>query len=338
MITIKTMAEMLGISTTTVSNVIHGKTKEVSSDMIEKVQQLIREYDYIPNINARNLAQNKSKIIGLALKSRRDKYENFIKDPFAGEITGAVESSVRERGYFTMLYISDVIEEIINSVASWNVDGLILIGMQTEDCIMLKKKFKKPMVFIDSYFDNRVVDYVNVGIEDRKGSHAITKHLIDRGHTKIAFLADNCISGDRERFMGYKDALIEAGIAYSEEDFILIQPEKGRITNSLMEIYHNADKYSAYVCASDYYAVMIMNYLSDRGKTIPEDISIVGFDDNAYSQIVRPALTTVHQDVSGKGEKSVEKLFELFQTEKIVENKVVLPTSVVIRDSVSRIG
>lgn len=338
MITIKAMAQMLGISTTTVSNVIHGKTGEVSPATIQRVQQLITEYEYVPNLNASNLAQNKSKIIGLAMKSGRDKYENFIKDPFAGELTGGVESAVRSHGYFTMLYISDKIEEIINSVASWNVDGLVLMGMQTEDCILLKKRIKKPMVFIDSFFDERVQDYVNVGLEDRKGSFEITNYLIESGHRKIAFFADNCIGTDYMRFQGYQDAILKAGIAYQDEDFVLIQPEEGKMTSTLTAALRLSEVYTAFVCCSDYYAVRIMNHLRDHGKKIPDDISIVGFDDNAYSQLVRPALTTVHQDVTQKSAVAVEKLFEMLNGKDLKENRVELPVHVVVRNSVKNLN
>lgn len=85
MITIKDMAEMLGISTTTVSNVIHGKTSEVSQKTVERVEKLLEEYEYVPNISARSLTQNCSNIIGVALKCRKDKYTNLIMDPFFGE-------------------------------------------------------------------------------------------------------------------------------------------------------------------------------------------------------------------------------------------------------------
>ena len=81
MVTIKELAKRLNLSTTTVSNVIHGKTKEVSAATIERVQKALEEYEYVPNINARNLAQNKSKIIGVAMKGRADKTPNLFKDP-----------------------------------------------------------------------------------------------------------------------------------------------------------------------------------------------------------------------------------------------------------------
>lgn len=336
MITIKKMAELLGTSTTTVSNVIHGKTGEVSPAMVEKVQQLLLEYDYVPNINARNLARNKSGIIGLAMKACRDKYENFIKDPFAGELTGAVESCVRAGGYFTMLYISDDITEIISSVASWNVDGLILHGMQAEDGAKITEKIKKPMVFIDCYLEETVPDYVNVGSQDRKGCYDITRYLIGHGHERIAFLADNRFGVDFERLKGFQDALREAGILYTEEHFIMLQPNGDDLSKTLDDVYKKVGDFTAFVCASDYYAAHILNDLKDRGVNIPEDISIVGFDDNVYSQIVRPALTTVHQDVTEKGSLAVDKLFQMIQQEEIGERIIRLPVEIVERASVKK--
>ena len=133
MITIKEMAEMLGISTTTVSNVINGKTSEVSQKTAEKVQKLLDEYDYVPNMNAKNLAQNHSRLIGIVLKRRKDKYENIFTDPFHGELLGALESAIREQGYYMMIYISEDIEEIVRNIVGWNTEGLILIGMLHDD-------------------------------------------------------------------------------------------------------------------------------------------------------------------------------------------------------------
>ena len=334
MVTIKQMAEMLGTSTTTVSNVIHGKTGEVSPAMVEKVKRLLEEYDYIPNINARNLARNKSGIIGLAMKASRSKYENFIKDPFAGELTGAVEGCIRARGYFTMLYISDDMTEIINSVASWNVDGLVLVGMLKDDAILMKEKVKKPMVFVDSYFNDSSFEYVNVGIEDRKGSYEITKYVIGKGHKRIAYLADNCEGVDHERFKGYLDAIQEAGISYEKDDFIMMRPSGADMSLLLEDVYQRVHDFTAFVCASDYYAANIMNYLNDQGVKIPEEMSIVGFDDNIYSRMVRPALTTVHQDVSEKSGIAVKKLFQMIRREDCRENRIDLPVYVVERDSV----
>ena len=114
MITIKEIAAQLNMSTTTVSNVIHGKDREVSEEKRAIVREFLDKVDYVPNINARNLAQNESKIIGVALKARADKYENLIMDPFVSELIGGIEETIRNAGYFMMLYISRDTEKIIS--------------------------------------------------------------------------------------------------------------------------------------------------------------------------------------------------------------------------------
>lgn len=144
MVTIKEIANTLGLSTTTVSNVIHGKTKEVSEDTIERVKEILKKYEYVPNINARNLAKNNSRIIGIALKSRKGHFigKNYIKDAFTSELVGAIERAVKDAGYFLMIYISDNIAETLSYISTWNVDGLILLGMMNEDCSKIKKNTK----------------------------------------------------------------------------------------------------------------------------------------------------------------------------------------------------
>lgn len=337
MITIKEMAEILNTSTTTVSNVIHGKSGEVSEAMVEKVKKLIEEYNYVPNINARNLAKNKSGIIGLVMKAHHGKYENYVKDAFAGEFTGAVESCVRAKGYAIMLYISDDIMEIIQSVSSWNTDGLIVLGIKKEDGIQLREKIQKPMVFVDCYFDDMPSDQVIVGIEDRKGSYEITKYLIQNGHRKLAYLADNQHGVAYQRFLGYQDALAEAGISYEERNFIMLRTNGPDLTPVLSGVYQRAGDFTAFVCDTDYYAAHIMNDLMDRGFKIPQDLSIVGFDDNIYSRLVRPSITTVHQDVLGKSQLAVEKLVQMIHGEDCGARVVQLPVSIVERDSVKKL-
>ena len=133
MVTIKEIANRLGVSTTTVSNVIHGKTSEVSPATIELVQKMLKECGYVPNMGARNLAQNQSRIIGIVMKERKGRYTNLLSDPFYGELVGAVEKVIRSKGYYLMMNISDNMEDIIAGAASWNVDGVIMVSLDYED-------------------------------------------------------------------------------------------------------------------------------------------------------------------------------------------------------------
>lgn len=338
MVTIKNMADMLGLSTTTVSNVIHGKTSEVSQKTVARVEKLLEEYDYVPNISARSLTQNCSRIIGVAMKCRKDKYENMIADPFFGELLGAIEAEVRARGYYIMIYTADDIREILRNVLTWNVNGLILIGMLHDDFVQVKSRYKKPMVLIDSYAPREVMKYVNIGLDDERGAYEMTSYLLEQGHTAIAFLADNMEGVDYVRYKGHQKAMEDHGQRAQEKDLIIIRPGMMEQESSLREIWEMSKDYTAFMCCSDYYAVMLMNYLSDHGVRIPEDLSMTGFDDNLMSRIVRPALTTVRQDVTRKGKLSVEYLLGMIQETEPPEWNVRLPVELVIRGSVRKIG
>lgn len=338
MITIKEMSEILGVSTTTVSNVIHGKTKEVSKETIERVQELIEKYEYVPNINARNLATNHSKIIGVAIRTAKEKYENPINDPFVSELLGAIEKTIRSNEYFMMLYISHDTSEILKCLNTWNVDGMIFLGIGEDDFGMIRRKYKKPSVNIDGYFYNEISEFVNVGIEDAEGAYKMTKYLIENGHKRIGFFTDNYEGLDCERFNGYRRALHEFNIKFEEEDLIIVIPKDGKIDYMLEDIYKISSKYTALFCMSDYYAVKIMNYFIDKGKRVPEDFSIVGYDNIIYGEISRPTLTTVNQDIKQKGEVAIESLIKMINGEKLEVNKIILPTELVIRNSVKNLN
>lgn len=334
MITIKEMANMLGISTTTVSNVIHGKTSEVSQSTVEKVRKMLEEYDYVPNINARNLASNRSNIIGVAMVNKRKGYENYLQDAFIGELVGSIERALKKSGYFMMMYFTESTEELMQTVFSWNVDGMIMFGMSKEDCSMVRKKFKKPQIFIDSYIDNVQISGVNIGLDDRRGGYMVGQYLISKGHRKIAFIADNFRGSDYERYCGFAASMSEAGMSVGPSNLIQIEAQEDNLEKSLEKVCELSRNYTAFFCAADYYALLVMNSLKDHGISVPDDISIVGFDDNIYSQMVRPGITTIHQSASMKGELAVKYLMDQLEGKPVEPNWIVLPVQLVERDTV----
>ena len=136
----------------------------------------------------------------------------------------------------------------------------------------------------------------------------------------------------------YKKALKEAGIKYSSEDFLKIRPHPDEVEKSLDEICKKALNYTAVMCVSDLYAVMLMSALYDRNINVPGDVSVVGFDDNDLGRYHRPALTTVHQDVKAKSVKAAETLVQIINGEIGPNNQIKFPTELVIRDSVKKIN
>ena len=333
MITIKEIARELSLSTTTVSNVIHGKFWEVSPGTVRRVQEALDAHGYIPNIVARNLAQKESRIVGVALKATPEKSGNLIRDPFFSVVIGAIEREIRLAGYYMMLYISDSTDEIIRQASSWNVDGLIVVGLVEDDGRWVDDRFKKPVVCIDNMSEEGPEHFANIGLEDEKGGYLAAKHLTELGHRKIAFLTNVFGAVELARFRGFCRALAEAGIAYKREDALMLSSWDDRIEASLGELCARLREYTAVFCVSDLFAVELMAALADRDVRIPEEISVVGFDDIFLGRVHRPALTTVHQDVEEKGAAAVRTLIGMLKGETPENRDIRLPVRLEVRQS-----
>ncbi len=340
MITIKQIATELNMSTTTVSNVIHGKTKEVSKETIKKVQDYLDKVHYVPNMTARNLAQNQSNIIGIVLKTTEDRYSHILCDPFVSEMMGGIERAVREAGYYMMLYISEDIEEIINHVASWNVDGLLLFWMQDYDAIRVYKRFKKPVVYVDTYVNWGFMEeigqtYVNVGLTDEESAKEAVEYLIGKGHKKIGYLAEKMSDVNLCRYQGYEKAMKEAGLEVKENWYYELDTTGSGIDKSLNDIAQRVKEVTVVFCSSDNFAGMLMNACITKGIRVPEDLSVMGFDDNQNGRLFRPALTTMHQDITGKGITATKELIKMIQGKVPKKHQIVFSTKLIERLSVA---
>ena len=342
MITIKQIAKELNMSTTTVSNVIHGKTGEVSADTIERVRAYLDRVGYVPNLNAQNLAANQSHIIGVVIKTRKDRYMNVLCEPFVSEILGAIEQAIRDAGYFMMLYISEDMADILKKVAAWNTDGLLLFWMLDDDALRVYKRYRKPVVCVDTYISSDVIgqfenSFVNIGLEDEKGTYEAVTYLAKLGHKRIAFMSDNRGVGvDARRVKGFTRALEDAGIEYSEDAFLELRSGKNEIGESMKAFAERARDFTAVICCSDVYASMFISACEKRGIRIPEDLSVIGFDDTLPSILSRPAITTIHQDIPGKGEMAITTLLKMIRGEHPESDEVIMKTSLVVRDSTAR--
>lgn len=333
MVTIKEIARELGLSTTTVSNVIHGKSWEVSPATVRRVQEALDRCGYVPNIVARNLAQKESRIVGVALKATPEKSGNLIKDPFFSVVIGAIERQIRLAGYYMMLYISEDTDEIIRQASSWNVDGLIVVGMVDDDGRWVEERFKKPVVCVDNCSEEGLKHFVNIGLEDEQGGYLAARHLTELGHRKIAFLTNVLGAVEMARLRGFRRALSEAGIGYQDKDCLMINLFHDQFEDSLNEVCGRLGEYTAVFCVSDLLAVGLMAALSDRGIRVPEDISVVGFDDIFLGRMHRPSLTTVHQDVEEKGAAAVRALIGMLRGEEVTSRDIRLPVRLEIRQS-----
>lgn len=310
--TIKEIAKALNVSTATVSNVIHGHLEKMSPETAQMVREKLEEYQYIPNMGARMLAKGASRIIGVITNypNREEKYA--LQDPFVSEMIGGLENAICSRGYYMMLRAAQNAPEIHQIAQTWNVDGLIVMGLQANQCRELREAIDKRLIFIDCYFDPGD-KFNNIGLDDQGGMYKMTKYLLRQGHTEITFIGDQPVlwGVDAQRLKGHQAALKEAGIVWDDSKYFYISKDRKRRDQDFELLAKRIGKDSAFMFISDYYAVEAINYLTDHGYRIPEDISVTGFDDNILSHVVRPRLTTVHQDVAQKAEMAAKKIDDL---------------------------
>ena len=341
MITIKDMAEIAGVSPTTVANVLHGRTKKMSKETLKKVQDVIDRSNYVSNMGARVLANYGSRIIGVIMNYDRRAENNALSDPFYGTIVGALEKEIREHGYYMMLYMAGSIEETVRLASSWNIEGLVALGCRPDEARKIRQQMELPVVLIDSYFEDGVEDCYNVGLDDFGGGYRMTNYLIRQGHRHIAFLADEKepVGVDRERLKGYQKALEENGIEFREKDYIPLSFRKQTRHTRLWEFSQDRiSEYTALFFASDFYASDAVNIFRTQGIRVPEDISIVGFDDNVFAEHCRPMLTTVQQVVADKAYYAFDMLYKLIKGEECPESNIHLPVKLVIRESVKKLS
>ena len=323
---ISDIAEELGLSTATVSNVIHGKTKKISDETVKRVQALLEERQYIPSMAGILLAQNSSKIIGVFVNDH-EKYEGHtLDDVFISSSLNYLSSEIEARGQFMMVKKTKKAEEIIKFASMWNMDGLVVIGFCEQDYMYLRNHMRIPFVIYDGLCKNpeRIV---NITIDNYDGGGQVGEYFKEAGHKKAICISDNEIGIDLERMQGFVNIFGE------EQTKRMIVPmykqERREYYERRIESFHQA---SAVFAVSDYYAIDIMHFLIEHGFKVPEDISIAGFDDIPMCEMISPTLTTVRQDGALRAKLALEKLCELREHSN-VETTIKLPVKLVKRSS-----
>lgn len=336
MITIKQIALKAGVSPTTVSNVLHGRTDKVSPDTLRRVQLFLKAEKYAPNMGAIMLGQNKSLLIGVIIFLSTRSGETLIEDPFTGALIGSLERQIRRSNYFMILYTTDNSDEVINLCSYWKLAGLIILGVSESMAATIKKQTDTPVVFIDGYFHDDNQLYHNVGLNDRGALYDMTKHVLALGHKHIVFFAERKRphTVDRERLKGFFCAIRDAGLQYHAKMYIPLSMQSSERHAFYKNLYEKKSSVTALLFSSDYYASDCIAYFKSQNIKIPDRFSITGFDNNRVSRIIEPALTTVNQDTAKKGEKAVKMLVSLIRNEKIYVTNIQLQTQLIKRDSV----
>lgn len=324
------IADELGVSTATVSNVIHGKTKKISDETVGRVQELLEKRQYIPSMAGILLAQNDSRIIGVVINNH-EKYEGHVlEDVFIASSLNFLSAEIEAAGYFMMVKTTTAITDIVRFASMWNLEGMVLIGFCEQDFNKLREAMHVPFVVYDGYFKTpgRICNLI---VDNFDGGFQAGTYLKQLGHKKALCISDNGICMDLSRYQGF-----QKGFGAANTDFMQIPMAKTERRIFYGTHLETLKKYTAVFAVSDYYAVDLMQFLQEQEIRIPEDISIIGFDDTPICQQVVPALTSIKQDGAQRARLALKALAQL-KSGETAGTTITLPVTLVKRKSVKTI-
>lgn len=326
---IRDIAEELGLSTASVSNVIHGKTNKVSDETVKRVQAVLEQRQYIPSMAGILLAQNSSKIIGVFVNDH-EKYEGHtLDDAFIASSLNYLSAEIEKNHQFMMVKKAKQPEEILQFASMWNMEGLVMIGFCDQDYMYLRTHMRIPFVVYDGYCENPQ-GIVNITLDNFEGGVQVGGLFRRDGHTRAICISDNHTGVDLERLNGFRQ-----GFGSGHTDTLIVPMQKSqRRLFYLREIEHLRCA-TAVFAVSDYYAIDLMCFLQENGVSVPGDIAIAGFDDTPMCEMIHPALTTVRQDGALRAKIAMQKLRELKEGHQ-TQATVTLPVTLVERASTRR--
>lgn len=333
---LKDIAEKAGVSMMTVSNVINGKHDRVSAKTIAKVNALIEEYGYVPNLSARSLTNKVSHIIGIIISPFHGSDEiNHLENPYISAMLGTIEMELRKNGYFTMLRSVTNKSDILSLIKNWNVDGIIFLYPEAMEYIQsFKELLKCPIAIFDC--DLKVPDIINVSTDDWHGLYLATRYVISHGHTHIAFVSDpenNPLIS--RRFEGYCAALKECGIPFRPEYIYPYPPTYEGGIEAGKAIALSENEITAAVTTADICAIGVMEGAKLGGYRIPVDLSIIGYDNLQLCQYTTPKLTSISQDLTRKAIQCTRLLLEkIRQGTTSSPSRIIMGVEIVERQSV----
>ena len=332
MATIKDVAKLAGVSTTTVSHVIN-KTRFVAEETREAVWAAIKTLHYSPSAVARSLKVNHTKSIGLLATSS--------EAPYFAEIIEAVENRCFDRGYTLILgnAHNDLQKQraYLSMMAQKRVDGLLVMCSEYPDDLlkMLEENRNIPMVVMD-WSESRG-DFTDTVLDNAfHGGYLAGRYLIDRGHRDIG-----AIPGQLERntgggrHAGFLKALNEANIAVRDEWIVQgdFEPESGY--KAMQQILSQKQRPTAVFCGGDIMAMGAICAADELGLRVPQDISVIGYDNVRNARYFTPALTTVHQPKEQLGVTALDMLLERILSKREQQQTIEVQPTLIERRSVA---
>ncbi len=330
-VTMSDVAKSLGVSTVTVSKAL-GDRDGVGDTLREMIKQKASEMGYRQHIGTLEKGVKLNFNVGIIAA------RHFLSDPsaFYWIIYRYVVEMLQKQSYYGMLEVIDEGEskELPKSISDKKVDGLIVLGQFSDEYVDKLLKCNLPMVFLDFYGSREDVE--TVLSDSFYGSYMLTSHLIANGHKNIGFLGSiNSTSSIQDRYLGYYKALLKSGIAV-RDDWII----NDRVNESdiYMEFELPNELPTAFVCNCDEAGYRLVNQLKSAGYKVPDDISVVGYDNHIYSTICSPRLTTVDVDSKTMSAEAVDIILHKIRDRNYRRGRILITGKLILRESVRNLN
>ena len=332
-VSIKDIARAANVSHPTVSRALRNSPL-VNRETAERIQSIAAVMGYRPNKIARSLVTKRTYAIGVVVTS--------IADPFIGEVVSGIEEIANEHGYSVVLSNSnanpDLEVKVVHSFQERRVDAVIVTASRVGALYLdLLSRLKIPIVLINNQHQDDADFIYSVKIDNLTASRAAMQHLIDLGHRRIGYIGDAAgFQSDTERHEGYREALAAVNLPYLNE---LVshgdgKPECGR---DAMERLLDLDQQpTAVFCYNDMSALGAMRAIRARGLIVPDDISIIGFDDLFLASYTNPLLTTIRQPMRQMGRLAIETALKIISGDRSTSN-IKVQGELIVRESTSQI-
>jgi DNA-binding LacI/PurR family transcriptional regulator len=327
---IKDIARLAQVSHSTVSRALQSSPL-VNKQTAEKIQQIARESGYRASAVARGLVTKRTRTIGLVVTT--------VADPFASEVVSGIEQAANDHGYSVFLADSnadpDREKKVVQSFAERRVDGIVVTSSRVGALYLpLLSEMMVPIILVNNQHPGEFVH--SVMIRNVEGSRAASAHLIQLGHRRIAYIGDEYgYQSDTERLEGYRETLEAANIAVLPELLTRGDGKPEAAVRAMDRLLALADPPTAVFCYNDMSALGAIQSIRAHGLRVPEDISVVGFDDIFFSTYMQPPLTTVRQPMRKMGLLAMQSLFKLMSGEES-EISIKVDAELIVRGSTSR--
>ncbi|ASS69264.1 MULTISPECIES: substrate-binding domain-containing protein [unclassified Paenibacillus] len=330
MTTIYDIAREAGVSAMTVSRVINNSGR-ISAETRMRVRRVMEELHYVPNSNARSLVIQKTHILSLLITD--------ITNPFYTTLARGAEDTAKTYGYRLLLGNSDEDygkeKDYVDMILSTRVDGVLFApaGDGSGDHLRLLERQGIPYVLLDREVPGIAAD--RIAGESREGAMLLVRHLLELGHRRIAFVGGSRdVSTVRDREAGYREALEQAGIPADSSLILHLHYRDGLQPHALDGLLRQPEPPTAVLAANNFLAVGIIRSLRSLGLRVPEDLSVVCFDDLGHASSLHPFLTVAAQPAYRFGSLGMERLIARIEGNAGTEpHTKVLPVELIIRES-----